>query len=118
MTDEVLLDEREWGRVERDRLAKLEALKERGVEPYAYSFDQTHSAVDAVRLLTADLEEGPSVSVAGRIVAFRRMGKSSFAHLADRSGRIQTYFQLNVLGEEGYEILDLLDLGDWVGVSG
>ena len=112
------MEERGWGRVERDRIAKLEALRERGIEPYAYDFDQTHSSVEALRLLHVDEEEGPEVSVAGRIVAFRKMGKSSFAHLADRDGRIQAYFQLNVLGKEVYEVLDLLDLGDWVGVTG
>jgi lysyl-tRNA synthetase, class II len=110
--------QRDWGRVERDRLEKIEALRRAGVEPYAYSFDPTYSATDALALLPDGAEEGPAVRVAGRIVANRRMGKSSFAHLADRSGRIQTYFQLNVLGEEGYKRLDLLDLGDWIGVEG
>jgi lysyl-tRNA synthetase class 2 len=56
--------------------------------------------------------------VAGRIVGFREMGKSSFAHIADRSGRIQLYFRINDLGEEGYKRLSLLDLGDWIGVEG
>ncbi|MQA88802.1 MAG: lysine--tRNA ligase [Gemmatimonas sp.] len=108
----------EWNRVERDRLAKLEALRERGVPPYAYRFDRTHSAREAIEGLPANQEEGDQVRVAGRLIAFRRMGKSSFAHVADRSGRIQAYFQLNVLGAEGYELLDLFDLGDWVGVEG
>ncbi len=116
--DSTGMEERGWGRVERDRIAKLEALRERGIEPYAYSFERTHSSVEALRLLHVDEEEGPEVSVAGRIVSFRKMGKSSFAHIADRSGRIQAYFQLNVLGQEGYDVLDLFDLGDWIGVTG
>jgi lysyl-tRNA synthetase, class II len=118
MTESNKGGQREWGRVERDRLEKLEALRSAGVEPYAYRFDPTHSTVEALALLPEGAEEGPSVRIAGRIVSNRRMGKSSFAHVADRSGRIQTYFQLNVLGEEGYRILDLLDLGDWIGVEG
>jgi lysyl-tRNA synthetase, class II len=118
MTEPTQTEQREWGRVERDRLGKLEALRNLGVAPYAYRFEATHSAVDALALVPEDTEEGPVVSVAGRIVALRRMGKSSFAHFADRSGRIQAYFQLNVLGEEGYKVLDLIDLGDWVGVKG
>lgn len=118
MTEDAVGSEgREWGRVERDRLAKLEALRDRGIEPYAYSFDRSHSAAEALHLLHVDQEEGEDVRVAGRIVALRKMGKSTFAHLADRSGRIQVYFQVNVLGER-YELLDLFDLGDWVGVAG
>jgi lysyl-tRNA synthetase, class II len=75
----------EWGRVERDRLAKLDALRERGVAPYAYGFDRTHEAAEAVRLLPEGREEGEVVRVAGRIVGVRDMGKSTFAHLADRT---------------------------------
>jgi lysyl-tRNA synthetase, class II len=118
MTDVTRAGEREWGRVERDRIAKLEALQALGVPPFAYGYEVTHAAADALRLLGPDREEGPSVRIAGRLVSHRKMGKSTFAHLADRSGRIQCYFQLNVLGESGYEILDHLDLGDWVGVEG
>ncbi|MDR0788365.1 MAG: lysine--tRNA ligase [Gemmatimonadota bacterium] len=118
MTDGVKDSGREFGRVERDRIAKIEALREAGVTPWAYSYDRTHSATEALALLTADLEEGPPVRVAGRVVALRNMGKSTFAHLADRSGRIQVYFQLGSLGEEVYRTLDLLDLGDWIGVEG
>lgn len=118
MTEGTKEPAREFGRVERDRIARIEALREAGVAPYAYSFDRTHSATEALRLLTADQKESPPVRVAGRLVALRRMGKTTFAHLADRSGRIQIYFQLNVLGDDGYKLLDHLDLGDWVGVAG
>jgi lysyl-tRNA synthetase class 2 len=112
-------DEREErGRVERDRLAKLAALRERGVEPYAYEFDPTHSAAEALELAPEGGEEGAVVRVAGRIVSRRDMGKSTFAHLADRSGRIQLYFRQNDLGPEVYSLLDFLDIGDWVGVEG
>jgi lysyl-tRNA synthetase, class II len=118
MTDEQGLDREEWGWVVRDRIAKLEALRERGVEPYAYSFDRTHSATEALAALAEGTEEGERVRIAGRLVALRNMGKSTFAHLADRSGRIQVYFRINDLGSETYSLLDLFDLGDWVGVEG
>jgi lysyl-tRNA synthetase, class II len=112
-------EEREvQNRVVRDRLAKLEALRARGVEPFAYEYPVTHHAADALALLPEGEEEGPVVAVAGRVVALRNMGKSTFAHLADRTGRIQAYFRINTLGEERYGILDLVDLGDWVGVQG
>jgi lysyl-tRNA synthetase, class II len=107
-----------WGRVERDRIGKLEALREQGVEPFAYAFDPTHAAAEALELLPQNEEESEPIRVAGRVVGFRRMGKSSFAHLVDRSGRIQIYFQLNTLGEEGYRRLELFDPGDWLGVEG
>src|SRR5690606_29202952 len=107
--NESMSDEREdLGRVVKDRIAKLSVLKERGIEPYAYSFDPTHSAADALALAPEGAEEGEVVRVAGRIVSRRAMGKSTFAHIADRSGRIQLYFRLNDLGDESYGILDLL----------
>jgi lysyl-tRNA synthetase class 2 len=104
-------------RLVRDRLAKLEALRRAGVEPYAYRFPVTHRAVEAK---TAFRDEGPAIRVAlaGRLVGLRRMGRSTFAHLADQSGRIQLYFQIDRLGVDTYERLELLDLGDWIGVEG
>lgn len=118
MSEETASSREERGWVVEDRIAKLEALRQRGVEPYAYSFDRTHGAAEALALLPEGVEEGPTVRVAGRLVAMRRMGKSTFAHIADRSGRIQAYFRINDLGEERYSLLDLLDLGDWIGVEG
>jgi lysyl-tRNA synthetase, class II len=108
----------DFGRVMRDRIEKLEVLRQRGIEPYGYRFDPTHTAASARELFTGEEEETQSVRVAGRIVSFRDMGKSRFAHVADRSGRIQVYFRLNELGEETFSVLDLLDLGDWIGVEG
>jgi lysyl-tRNA synthetase class 2 len=123
MTDEAATDEMvtggdDRGRVERDRLATIEALRASGVEPYAYSFDVTHSAADALASLPAPDEDGPRVKVAGRVVALRNMGRSVFAHLADRSGRIQLYFKIGDLDPGAVALLDLLDLGDWIGVAG
>jgi lysyl-tRNA synthetase class 2 len=107
-----------WGRVEKDRYAKLLALRERGVEPFGYEFDVTHTAAGALALLPDGVEEAETVRIAGRVVALRDMGKSTFAHLADRTGRIQAYFRVNDLGDEVYSLLGLLDLGDWIGVEG
>ncbi|HEV7837617.1 MAG TPA: lysine--tRNA ligase, partial [Gemmatimonadaceae bacterium] len=113
-------------RVVADRVAKLERLRERGVEPYAYRFEPTHAATDALALYApwetakGDSEaEGPDdvIRVAGRLVSRRTMGKSTFAHLADRTGRIQLYFRVNDLGDD-YGLLDLVDLGDWIGAEG
>ena len=101
----------------RARREKLDAIVARGVEPFAYSFDRTHLAVDAVHETPAE-GEGTTVSVAGRLVALRGHGKTMFAHLADPSGRVQLYFRKDQLGEEAFGLLELLDLGDYVGVAG
>ncbi len=112
----------------RVRREKLDALRERGIEPFAYDYDATHGSADALaryeeaeeggELNEAGELEGTVVRVAGRIVSWRGHGKSAFAHVEDAGGRIQLYFKKNVLGEESFGDLDLLDLGDWLGVEG
>lgn len=107
--------------VQRARREKLDALVARGLEPFAYSFDRSHDAAGAVAAYAPNDDphaEGPRVSVAGRIVAWRAHGKTTFAHLADDSGRIQLYFRRDQLGDDTYGVLELLDIGDFIGVSG
>ena len=99
------------------RREKLEALEVAGVSPYAYSFDRRHSASDA-QSLVGEKAEGPEVSLAGRIVAWRSHGKTTFAHLADSTGKIQLYFKRDQLGEKCYALLAHFDLGDIIGVHG
>lgn len=108
-----------------DRRAKLEELRRRGVEPYAYGYPVTHDTRRARTLLeTAEaagsLDEnglGDVVRLGGRMVGFRTHGKASFADLSDRGGRIQLFFRQNDLGS-AYDLLPLLDIGDWLGVEG
>ena len=99
------------------RREKLEALEAAGVAPYAYSFDRQQSAAQAQTLLGQE-EVGPPVSLAGRIVAWRSHGKTTFAHLADSTGKIQLYFKKDQLGDENYAQLAHFDLGDIIGVHG
>ena len=99
------------------RREKLEALEAAGVMPYAYSFDRQHSASQAHGLL-GNADEGPAVTLAGRIVAWRSHGKTAFAHLADSTGKIQLYFKKDQLGDKMYSLLGHLDLGDIIGVHG
>jgi lysyl-tRNA synthetase, class II len=103
--------------VERARREKLDALASRGIEPFAYRFERTHAVAAALAALPATAEEGPEVRVGGRLVALRGHGKTTFAHLADQSGRIQLYFRRDQLGE-AYALVEQLDLGDIVGVAG
>jgi lysyl-tRNA synthetase class 2 len=99
----------------RETRAQIEAL---GVRPFAYRFDRTHRAADAVALYRDEMgEEGPEVAVAGRVVSWRSQGKTAFGHLEDGSGRIQAYFRQDAL-PDAFPLVKLLDLGDHVGVRG
>ena len=69
------------------RQDKLLRMREEGVDPFRTNWDQTHVSTEAIGLLPEDVEQGPEVSVAGRIVAFRLMGKASFLKILDRSGK-------------------------------
>ncbi|CAA9341539.1 MAG: Lysyl-tRNA synthetase (class II) [uncultured Gemmatimonadetes bacterium] len=111
-------------RIVAERMEKLHALREQGVEPFAYGYDPTHSAAGARGLFEAwegdgGEGDGPAerVRLAGRVVAKRVMGKSTFIHLADRTGRIQLYLRVNDLADT-YPLLDLVDLSDWIGAEG
>ena len=120
-------------RARREKLAQLEA---RGVAPFAYRFDRTHTSAEAVAAFTA-LEaevraladagpvdeppaevEGPIVRVAGRLTSWRSQGKTAFAHLGDVSGRLQLYFRRDLLGDAFDLVKSAVDVGDVVGVSG
>ena len=104
--------------VQRARREKVDALVAAGVAPFAYSYQRTHLAAEAVASLGEGIDEGPTVRVAGRLVAWRGHGKTAFAHLADSSGRIQLYFRRDELGEESFDRLALYDIGDVIGASG
>ncbi len=103
-------------RVELARREALQALRERGVEPFAYRFERSHTAAEA--LAAFDPEGEAAVRVAGRLVALRGHGKTTFAHLEDPTGRVQLYMRRDELGPDPYEVVQLLHLGDVVGVEG
>ncbi len=106
--------------VERARRDKLDALAAAGINAFAYSFNRTHLAAEALRAMeTVPAEgEGPVVACAGRLIAWRAHGKTVFAHLADPSGKVQLYFRKDQLGDAAFATLDHFDLGDIVGVKG
>ncbi|HUF93266.1 MAG TPA: amino acid--tRNA ligase-related protein, partial [Candidatus Limnocylindria bacterium] len=105
----------------RQRREKLDALYARGVEPFGARYPVTHWAQElAARLDGAtddELTAAGAVTLAGRLVAKRDHGKTSFAHLMDRTGRIQLYARADRLGDD-YALLTSLDLGDFIGVTG
>ncbi len=104
--------------VEEARRANRQALEQAGVETYAYRYERTHLAADALALYDDSMgENGPMVAVAGRLSALRSQGKTMFGHLDDASGRIQVYLRQDALGP-GWAAAQLLDLDDLVGVTG
>ncbi len=104
-----------------ERKRKLEELRKKGVNPYPYKYEPTDKAALLQRKyekLAPEEQTEDLACVAGRLMALRRMGKASFSSLQDGSGKIQLYFKQDITGEEQYEILKLLDIGDIVGVKG
>ena len=100
------------------RKAKLDRMREAGTDPFSANCPQSHTSEQAKTLLPEELAEGPEVTVAGRIVTFRLMGKASFLKLLDRDGRIQAYVRRDEIGDDAYASFKKLDLGDFIGVRG
>ncbi len=96
----------------------MDKLIDMGINPYAYSFDRTHFADDTIKEFEKTGDETAEVSLAGRLMAIRRMGKAAFVHLMDSTGRIQIYIKKDIVGEEAYSMFKLTDLGDFVGIKG
>ena len=105
------------GFVEAARREKLKELLERGVAPFAYRFERSATAQQALGAYTSD-DDSTLHRVAGRLVALRPHGKTTFAHLEDATGKIQLYFKGDELGVDRYGLVELLDLGDHLGVEG
>ncbi len=104
------------------RRGKLDDLRGLGIEPYPARLPhpRTHTAAEAIAAYQAGLPEGELVTLVGRLLTVRVMGKAAFAHIEDGSGRIQIYLKRDVLGEAIYDELfrRLIDLGDFISVTG
>src|SRR3989338_7330191 len=104
-----------------DRKKKLDALRKEGVNPYPYHFEHKDHAAELLKkfeYLGNHEETDHTVSLAGRLMTHRVMGKAGFAHLQDQTGRNQIYVREDVLGEKEYKHFTTTDLGDIVGVKG
>ena len=104
----------------RDKLRQIEAL---GQESYPRLYEFTHTIPDILRYYSPksaeELEAArTTVKVAGRIMAIRLMGKAGFAHLQQNGARLQIYVKKDAVGDKGFDLYKLLDLGDHIGVSG
>jgi lysyl-tRNA synthetase class 2 len=114
-------EEQQLSDVLRDRREKLERLREAGIDPFPHEFAEREEIAEvraAHEGLEAGLETDSRHRVAGRIVARRGHGKACFLDVRDGSGQIQLHAREDLLGEEPYELLVHLDLGDFVGVEG
>jgi lysyl-tRNA synthetase class 2 len=104
------------------RMDKLKSLREKGINPYPYRFDQTHHSDEILKkyqdIQVGEHKESDKVSVAGRLMTVRMHGKSGFAHLQDSHGRVQIYVKLDAVGEQAYEVFKLLEMGDILGAKG
>ena len=100
------------------RLTKLNDLYAAGVNPYGSRVDGIVSSKDAIAKYVPDQEKQESVIVAGRIVAFRVMGKAAFLHIKDQEGKIQLFVQRDQLGEDNYKQFKKLDIGDIITANG
>ena len=111
---EELLDENHLIKIRKE---KLEELKKQGKNPFEITkYNRTHTSED-IKNNFEELE-GKDVSIAGRIVAKRIMGKASFCHIQDMQGKIQSYVSINDLGEESYSDFKTYDIGDIIGITG
>ena len=102
--------------VMRTRRRKLERLQELGVNPYPYKFERTCFSKNILDASANYL--GKKVSICGRLMSIRGHGKVTFGHVMDSQGKIQIYVRQDEIGDRGFEIFNLLDIGDIIGVTG
>jgi len=99
------------------RREKLQKIRELNYQPFEYRFERTHTARQILDNYD-ELAEKIVVKTAGRLMSIRKMGRASFCHLQDENARLQVYFQENTLGTQAYQLFGLLDIGDFIGVTG
>ena len=100
------------------RLQRLHAIREQGINPYPNSVERSHTIADVLQHFDDYAGPDGSFTLVGRIRLLREMGKAAFAKIEDGSGSIQVYFRVNDLGEDAYRTIKLIDLGDFIQVTG
>src|ERR1700722_3715465 len=101
--------------VRRQKLAELRAA---GIDPFRAEFATTHFSAEALAAYVDGQDNAVAVSVAGRLVTIRDMGKSQFVKVLDQQGEIQLYVKKDVVGDDAYAAFKKLDLGDIIGARG
>lgn len=109
-------------RLLKERKEKITALTQEGVALYPNDFKASHTVKELSSIIDASPEilgeNGITVSLAGRMMAINKFGKSSFIRFKDRSGQLQGYLQKNILGDDAYALFKKLDIGDFIGITG
>ena len=105
------------------RREKMNALREKGIDPFGQAFERDHNSATIKEVYGDKTQEelnklNAEVSIAGRIMSKRRMGKLGFIHLLDREGRIQIVINQRIVGDDIYELFKSSDLGDILGIKG
>jgi lysyl-tRNA synthetase, class II len=99
------------------RVSKRQDLLDAGIDPYPYSFRSTHSIAEMARDFQVLVAKGSEVSIVGRVLATREMGKAAFIDVTNDGATFQVYLRIQEVPEAA-RLLELLDIGDWVGVEG
>ena len=100
------------------RIDKMHKIEEHGWKPFGHRFLFTHRAADIAAQFEELSEKETEVTMAGRVMAIRGHGKTCFMDMQDKTGRIQVYVRKDVIGEENYALIKLMDIGDTVGITG
>ena len=100
------------------RLEKLQQLRDQGISPYPYAFQSTHTIQELRDQADTLLTEATPISLAGRLMAVRGKGKAIFANIQAAHERLQVYVRKDEVGEESFEVFNLCDLGDFLGLQG
>ncbi len=105
-------------RITEQRLESLNRIRARGIDPYPHSYHLSHTIREAVTPFEQQGESSQDISLAGRIMSKRSIGKMSFLDIRDSSGKIQLSLRYDILGREKYEFLQDVDIGDIIGANG
>jgi lysyl-tRNA synthetase class 2 len=105
-------------RITEQRLDSLNRIRARGIDPYPHSYHPSHTIREAITLFEQHGKSSQDISLAGRIMSKRSIGKMSFLDIRDSSGKIQLSLRYDLLGQEKYELLQDIDIGDIVGAKG
>lgn len=105
-------------RITEQRLDSLNRIRARGIDPYPHSYHPSHTVREAIALFEQQGERSQDISLAGRIMSRRSIGKMSFLDIRDGSGKIQLSLRYDLLGKEKYEFLQDIDIGDIIGAKG
>ncbi|UCG53315.1 MAG: lysine--tRNA ligase [Candidatus Latescibacterota bacterium] len=100
------------------RIEKLEGLRSAGINPYPYRFEVSHKIDELITTEAALTEAKTMLSIAGRIMALRGHGATTFGHLEDRTGRLQFYVRRDAVGDAAYRHFKLIEVGDIIGIRG